>query len=570
MVTSILDFYFIAEDTSPTTSVIQTSSGTTIANNSAAYLQWLTGGNSASTFYIISAADNGAGLIRLELDTSYRLQTGMRFAVANSGVADGNWPVTVIDATHVDLQGSAFTTTFTGNLRGGQIIDTLVHVYDLINSTAETFYSAPGIPQYQQVSSAVNFQLTNPLPTLIDVSFSVTGKTLTLPAMNLVTSRPRGSVIKIWNNGSQAFTLNDVTGADFSIYNSEGSIAPGEGIDLIVLSRVVNAGAWEKRIIVPAGYRGSAVTAGLRSSAGGTGKITYTDGDTFYGQPAASGGFSVLTGNITSTKKYLSQTGSGAASAAPVWAQVAVADLSGFGANVATWLGAPSSANLAAALTDETGIGSVVFSVSPTLSTPVLGTPTSVTLTNATGLPESGLSLTDIATNNASTSKHGFAPKYPNDATKYLDGTGAYTVPAGPAASSRFSATKGGTDQGSFPDATATKITYGTEDYDIGSHFASSTWTPDAGPITISAGFIGTGSIALGADCNITIYKNGAAWRKTGGVAVTGVFFANMTVDDNANGTDTYEVYGYADFSVGTGVITGSTVNTWFTGHRWN
>lgn len=44
------------------------------------------------------------------------------------------------------------------------------------------------------------------------------------------------------------------------------------------------------------------------------------------------------------------------------------------------------------------------------------------------------LSTSDITTNNASTTKHGFAPKYPNDATKYLDGTGAYTVPAGAAA----------------------------------------------------------------------------------------------------------------------------------------
>jgi len=32
---------------------------------------------------------------------------------------------------------------------------------------------------------------------------------------------------------------------------------------------------------------------------------------------------------------------------------------------------------------------------------------------------------------NVSTAKHGLAPKAPNDATKYLDGTGAYTVPAG-------------------------------------------------------------------------------------------------------------------------------------------
>jgi hypothetical protein len=61
--------------------------------------------------------------------------------------------------------------------------------------------------------------------------------------------------------------------------------------------------------------------------------------------------------------------------------------VSGLGTNVATFLATPSSANLAAALTDETGTGSAVFATSPTLVTPVLGTPTSATLTNATGLP---------------------------------------------------------------------------------------------------------------------------------------------------------------------------------------
>lgn len=52
-----------------------------------------------------------------------------------------------------------------------------------------------------------------------------------------------------------------------------------------------------------------------------------------------------------------------------------------------TSLGSFTSANLLAALTDETGTGSAVFSTSPTLVTPILGTPTSATLTNATGLP---------------------------------------------------------------------------------------------------------------------------------------------------------------------------------------
>ena len=62
-------------------------------------------------------------------------------------------------------------------------------------------------------------------------------------------------------------------------------------------------------------------------------------------------------------------------------------NIGGLGAGVATWLGTPSSANLAAAVTDETGSGSLVFATSPTLVTPDLGTPSAATLTNATGLP---------------------------------------------------------------------------------------------------------------------------------------------------------------------------------------
>jgi hypothetical protein len=58
--------------------------------------------------------------------------------------------------------------------------------------------------------------------------------------------------------------------------------------------------------------------------------------------------------------------------------------VSGLGTGVATFLGTPSSANLIAAVTDETGTGALVFATSPTLVTPVLGTPASGNLTNTT------------------------------------------------------------------------------------------------------------------------------------------------------------------------------------------
>lgn len=64
--------------------------------------------------------------------------------------------------------------------------------------------------------------------------------------------------------------------------------------------------------------------------------------------------------------------------------------VSGLGTGVATFLATPSSANLIAAVTNETGTGSLVFATSPTLVTPALGTPSSGVLTNCTGLPVAG------------------------------------------------------------------------------------------------------------------------------------------------------------------------------------
>lgn len=61
--------------------------------------------------------------------------------------------------------------------------------------------------------------------------------------------------------------------------------------------------------------------------------------------------------------------------------------ISGLGTGVADWLGTPSSANLATAVTGETGSGALVFGTSPAFTTPDLGTPSAATLTNATGLP---------------------------------------------------------------------------------------------------------------------------------------------------------------------------------------
>lgn len=72
--------------------------------------------------------------------------------------------------------------------------------------------------------------------------------------------------------------------------------------------------------------------------------------------------------------------------------------VSGLGTSVATFLGTPSSANLRAALTDETGTGAAVFATSPTLVTPVLGVAAGTSLSTTGNQTISGTGKQGYAT----------------------------------------------------------------------------------------------------------------------------------------------------------------------------
>ena len=101
-----------------------------------------------------------------------------------------------------------------------------------------------------------------------------------------------------------------------------------------------------------------------------------------------------------------------------------------YAAGIQTFLAVPSSANLRAAMTDETGTGLLVFNTSPTLVTPILGTPTSGTLTACTGLPistgVSGLAA-NVATFLATPSSANFAAALTDET-----GTGSAVFATGP------------------------------------------------------------------------------------------------------------------------------------------
>lgn len=112
-------------------------------------------------------------------------------------------------------------------------------------------------------------------------------------------------------------------------------------------------------------------------TAGGTGTVTSVDVSGGTTGLTTSGGPVIGSGTITLAGTLIPANGG--------------TGITSLGAGVAAWFGTPSSANLAAAVTDETGSGALVFATSPTLSAPVLGTPASGTLTNCTGLPNASV-----------------------------------------------------------------------------------------------------------------------------------------------------------------------------------
>jgi len=180
---------------------------------------------------------------------------------------------------------------------------------------------------------------------------------------------------------------------------------------VVLCSVAICAGALAQTSVAPAGFLlfssyGNTPTIGhcIQILGVNSSGVTAQDAGAACGGSGGSPAFNnILSGTnvsaamLVGSGSSLGTTGTGSitASAAPL------SGLTGLGSNVSTFLATPSSANLAAALTNETGSGLAVFNSSPTLVTPVLGAatatsingtpiPSSVTLPSISGTPTSG------------------------------------------------------------------------------------------------------------------------------------------------------------------------------------
>ena len=184
-----------------------------------------------------------------------------------------------------------------------------------------------------------------------------------------------------------ANTAGDASGTNISSTTAQYAIIKIAGT--LTTTKVVTAPSSSKIYIVDNSATGGAVTF---KAAGQTGisvavgeKCTVFFNGTDYVKVASSVTDGVATISFGSTGLTPSTATAGAVTVAGT---LAVANggtgITSFGTGIATFLGTPSSANLAAAVTDETGTGALVFANTPTLVAPILGTPTSGNLVNCT------------------------------------------------------------------------------------------------------------------------------------------------------------------------------------------
>lgn len=243
----------------------------------------------------------------------------------------------------------------------------------------------------------------------IEVFTGALNQTVTMPN---ATTLPVGRLFEFYNLSTGTVTVNDNAGGLLR------TLAPSDHSRISLTSNSIAAGTWAIGRVTIA-LTDTLLTGVLPIAKGGTGQTSApaafnalspmtTLGDIIYG--GASGAGTRLAGNISSTKNFLSQTGTGAVSAAPSWGTIAVADVPILNQN--------TTGNAATATTATNLAGGAAGSI-PYQSAP-----------NTTTMLAIGANGTVLKSNGSAPTWASSAFTAPN-LQVLTSGSGTYTTPAG-------------------------------------------------------------------------------------------------------------------------------------------
>jgi len=271
-------------------------------------------------------------------------------------------------------------------------------------ATAYTSLLGLALPVTGELSGSwgdtVNDAITSLLDTAVAGTTSITVDADTTLTTTSGTSNQARQAIILWNPAAGTVTRNITAPARSKIYtviNASGGtqsivfrgVGPTTGVTIVKGESAVVA--WNGTdFIKVSNTSGSGAFTNL--SVSGTTTLSGLTASTALALDASKNVVSVTntgTGNnVLATSPILVTPALGTPSSATLTNATGLpvsTGISGLGSGVATFLATPSSANLASAVTDETGTGALVFANSPTLVTPALGTPASGVVTNLTG-----------------------------------------------------------------------------------------------------------------------------------------------------------------------------------------
>jgi hypothetical protein len=282
-----------------------------------------------------------------DISATYSPRAGSTNLVTLGTIATGTWNATAIGVTK---GGTGLTTAALGDIRYGSAANVISNLTGNITTTKKfltqagngTISAAPGwntltttdIPDlsatYSPVAGSASIATVGTVNTgtwnattistakggtgltaytIGDVPYASAANTLTNLAGNTTSTK---KFLTQTGNGtiSAAPVWNTLLSADISDLNA--NFSPIAGSTSITTLGTITTGTW------------NATTIG--TTKGGTGLTAYTLGDLTYA--SATNTLSALPGNITTSKKFLNQTGNGTVSAGPSWDDLTVSDIS--------------------------------------------------------------------------------------------------------------------------------------------------------------------------------------------------------------------------------------------------